>query len=65
MGHSRVRLHQASASMPQQLCDDASNSVLIENNVVAPDWGCNPFSSDTVVFNENRITRMIAELSWC
>ena len=27
----RVRLHQASASMLQQLCDDASNTVLIEN----------------------------------
>ena len=27
-----TRLHKASASMLRQLCDDASNSVLIENN---------------------------------
>ena len=29
------RLHQTSPSMRQQLCDDASNSVLIEKNGVA------------------------------
>ena len=28
----RARLHQASASTLQQLCDDTKNSVLIENN---------------------------------
>ena len=39
--------------MLRQLCDDAGNSFLIENNRVTADWGCNPFSSDTVVFNEN------------
>ena len=27
-----ARLHKASASMLQQLCDDASDSILIENN---------------------------------
>ena len=25
-----------------QLCVDARNSVLIENNEVTPEWGCNP-----------------------
>ena len=31
----RARLHQASASMLRQLCDNASDSVLNENNGVA------------------------------
>ena len=43
----RARLHQASASTLRQLCNDACNSVLIENNGVAPEWGCNLFSSDS------------------
>ena len=29
----------------QQICDDASDSVLIENNRVAAEWSCNPFSN--------------------
>ena len=33
-----------------QLCDDA------------PEWGCNPFSSVSIDFNENRIASIIAEL---
>ena len=33
----RVHLHQASASTLQQLCDDASNTALIENNGIAPE----------------------------
>ena len=33
-------LHQVSASMLQQLCDDVSDSVLVENNGVTPEWGC-------------------------
>ena len=37
----RVCLHKLSASTLRQLCDDGSNSVLIENNGVAQDWGCN------------------------
>ena len=38
----RARLHQASASTLRQLSDDASNSVLVEINGVASEWGCNP-----------------------
>ena len=45
-----VRLHQASASALRQLCNDA------------PEWSCNPFSSDSIDFNENRITSVMAEL---
>ena len=59
----RFRLHQKSASTLRQLCNDASNTVLIENNAGAPDWGCNPFPSDSIVFNENKITSVIEELS--
>ena len=47
----------------RQRSDDTYDSVLIENNGVAPEWGCNPFSSDSTVFNENRIASVIAELS--
>ena len=48
--------------MLQQFCDDASDTVLIENSGVTPEWGCNPFSGDYIVFNENSIACMIAEL---
>ena len=48
--------------MLRQLYNDASDTVLIENNEVAPDWGCNPFSSDSIIFNENSIASVIAEL---
>ena len=57
----RVCLHQASASMLQQLCDDTSDTVVIENNGVAPEWDCNPFSSNSFVFNENSTISVIAE----
>ena len=67
----RAHLHQASTL--QQLIDDArTNSVLIENNFVAggnngvtPEWACNPFLSDSIVFDENRIASVIVELSQC
>ena len=61
----RARLHQASASMLRQLSDDACDSVVIENNGVTPEWGCNLFSSDSADFNETRIASVIAELSQC
>ena len=59
----RDHLHQASPSMPRQLYDDASDSVLIEHNGVTPDWGCNTFSSNTVVFKDNRITSVMAKFA--
>ena len=59
----RAHLHQASTL--QQLIDDATNSVLIENNGVTPEWTCNPFLSDSIVFDENRIASVIVELSQC
>ena len=62
-GGLRDHLHQASASMLRQLCNDTCNSVLIENNGVVPEWGCNLFSSISIYFNENRIASVITELS--
>ena len=49
--------------MLQQLCDDTSDTVVIENNGVTPEWGCNPFSCDSIIFNENSITSVIAALT--
>ena len=57
----RARLHQVSASMLPQLCDDTSDTVLIENSEVTPEGDCNPFLSDSIIFNENSIASVIAE----
>ena len=40
-----------------------ATTVLIENYRFASEWGCNPFSIDTIVFHENSIASVIAELS--
>ena len=62
-GHSvRARSHRASESTVQQLCDDASDTVLIENNGVAPKRVATPIWSDSIVFNENSIASVITEL---
>ena len=62
-GLLRARSRWAPESTLWQLCDDASNTVLIETNGVTPEWGCNPFLSNSIVFNENSITSVIKELS--
>ena len=49
--------------MLRQLCDEACNSVFIENSGVAQKWVATPFWSDSIVFNENRITSLIAALT--
>ena len=53
----------------QQLCDDASDTVLIENNRIAWKWVAATFRIDSIVFNENNIASVIAELLqhwlWC
>ena len=59
----RDHIHQASVSMLQQLCDDASDTVLIENNGVTQKWVATPIWSDSTVFDENIIASVIAELS--
>ena len=35
--------------MLRELCDDACNTALTESNRAAPDWGCNPFSSENSI----------------
>ena len=42
--------------MLQQLCDYASDNVIIENNGVSRKWVAIPFWSDSIVFNESSIT---------
>ena len=38
--------------MLRQVCDDANDPGLIENNEVASEWGSNPFWKDSIVFNQ-------------
>ena len=41
-----------------------NNSVTpLENKRVTPEWGCNPFWRNPIVFNEDRIAGVIAEMS--
>ena len=58
----RAHLYQASVSTLRQLCDDASDTVLMQNNGVARKWVVALFRSDSIVFNENSITSVIAAL---
>ena len=58
----RARLYQASASTLQKLCYDTSNTVVIESNEVAWNWVATQFWSDSIIFNEDSITSIIAEL---
>ena len=55
----RACLYQGSVSTLRQYRDDASNTVLIEHNGATPEWGCNPFLSDSIVSNENIIASII------
>ena len=59
----RSCLQRISVSMLQQLCDNTSNTVLIENNGAAPDWRYNPFWSDSIVFNESSIASVVVALT--
>ena len=42
---------------------DASDTVFTENNGVAQEWAAIPIWSNSIVFNENSIPTVIAELS--
>ena len=59
----RAQLYQASESTLRQLCNNVSDTALIENSRVAPEWVCNPFLSDSIVFNENNIASIVTEVS--
>ena len=41
----------------KKLCDDASDTVLIENNGVTRKWVATPFWIDSIVFSKNNIAR--------
>ena len=58
----KVHLHQESASTLRQLCDDASDIVLIENNGVSQKCVATLILGDSIVFNGNRIASIVAEL---
>ena len=58
-----ARIHQAKDSTLWQLCNDASNTVLIKSNGVAWKWVATPFSTDSIVFNEKNIASVVIELS--
>ena len=47
----KARLHQASASMQSQHCDDTCDIVLIEINGVTPKWAAAPFRSVSICFH--------------
>ena len=55
----RAFLHQVSASTLRQRCDDASDTVLMENNGVAPEWGCNQSLRDITVLCNCRVVAML------
>ena len=57
----RSCLHRVSVSTLRPLCDDASYSVLIENNGVTEKWIATILWSNTIVFNENIIASVMAE----
>ena len=50
-----------------QCCDNSAMRLVIQlslkNNGVIPEWGCNSFLSDTIVFNNSSITSVITESS--
>ena len=45
--------------------DEASDTVLVENNGVTPEGGCNPFWNNSIVLNENSTASVIVALSHC
>ena len=57
------RLGPVYTKLPHQRCDDASDTVLLENNGVAPEWMATTFWSDSIVFNEDSIVSIIKALS--
>ena len=67
----RARLHRAPESILHKRDDDASYAVLIDHNGVTPKWVATPFSSDSIVANENCVAIVIAALTqidsnvWC
>ena len=57
----RVCLHQASASTLQQLCDDASDTVLIENKWSPSRQGLQPIFGSVIA----ELNRSVDAEAWC
>ena len=52
--------------MPQQILWDTVNEQAVRiplECILVLEWGCIPLLNDSIVFNENRITSIITELS--
>ena len=62
-GDRCIRVIPRQASMLQQCYNDTSNIPLIENNGVAPDWDCNPFSSDYLLFSLRAVS-LVSQQHW-
>ena len=71
LGPIRARLLRVSESTLQQLCDDASNPVLIENNSVTQKWVSTHsgvtlfFSMRTVLLMSLQSCRSVHADAWC
>ena len=59
----RTHLHQTTASTLRQLCDDANDSVLIENNRVTAGWDFNSFLVTPLISMRIELSSLMAELS--
>ena len=60
----KALLHQASASTLRQLCDDASDSVLIATKGVTPEWGFNTFPrAESLASSQS--CRSVDSDTWC
>ena len=59
-----LRGHQASESMLRQLCDDASNTLLIEHNGVTQQWITTPFWRIVLVASSQSYRGVDANC-WC
>ena len=62
----RARLHQAAALTQSQPCHDASDTAIIENNRVTPEWVAIQFWGNSTClnfFNETNIASVIAVLT--
>ena len=55
----RAHLHQASASMQSQCWHDTSVVQLSLKSMerVTKEWGCNPFWSNSILFNEGSLSK--------
>ena len=62
----RARLHQALAPTLRYFCNDASDSVLIENNGVTPEWVATHFQVTPLFpMSATQSCRRVDADAWC